>query len=252
MQESLSILDTFSPISLEEMDNVQLQNRTDTKYVFASKHLPSILTRLSKEYRCLEIKGVRMSRYETLYYDTEDFQLYNCHQSGKANRYKIRARKYVESDLHFFEIKFKNNKGRTIKERVKIKKIKKTLGTKASAFLKEKTPFESIAMKPKLWVNYSRTTLVNTVSRERITIDSNLHFEKDGLVRPYTHIVIAEVKQPKAGASIFGQIMREMRIESGSMSKYCIGTILMYDTVKKNNFKSRLLFLNKMAHVVTN
>jgi hypothetical protein len=251
MEETAHILNTFSPISLEEMDDVKLQDRVDTKYVFAAKHLPSILRELSKEYRCLEVKGIRESRYETLYYDTEDFQLYNCHQNGKANRYKVRARKYVESDLHFFEIKFKNNKGRTIKERVKIKKIKEVLGSKTSAFLKEKTLFDPFAMKPKLWVHYCRITLVNTVSRERITIDTNLYFEKDGLIKPYEHIVIAEVKQQKAGGSSFGKIMKEMRISSGSMSKYCIGTMLMYDAVKRNNFKPKMLFLNKLAHVIT-
>jgi hypothetical protein len=252
MEGIVQILNKYSPISLEEMDSVALQDRTDTKYVFAARHLPSILKRLANEYRALEINGLRLSRYETLYYDTEDFQLYSTHHNRKANRYKIRARKYVESDLHFFEIKFKNNKGRTIKERIKTKRIKEVLGKKTSAYLKERTPFDPLSMKPKIWVRYCRTTLVNTESLERVTIDSNLNFEKDGLIKPYTHIAIAEVKQQKASSSLFGKIMREMHIESGSMSKYCIGVAQMYDHVKKNNFKPRLQFLNKIAHVVTN
>src|SRR4051812_12077582 len=118
MEEVLHILREFSPITLEEMDEVKLQDRTDTKFVFAAKLLPSILEKLSKDCKVLEVNGIRLSRYETLYYDTDDFLLYNMHQNRRANRYKIRTRKYVESDLNFFEIKFKNNKGRTIKERV--------------------------------------------------------------------------------------------------------------------------------------
>jgi hypothetical protein len=245
MENIQEILDKFSPITLEEMDEVSLQNRTDTKFVFTSRHLPSIFEKLSGEYRILEVQNLRLSRYETLYYDTEDFQLYKAHQNGKANRYKIRARKYVESGLHFFEIKFKDNKGRTIKERVKIKKIKDTLNNKASAFLQERTSFEPSSLEPKLWVNYSRTTLVNTFTKERVTIDSDLSFEKGELIKPFNHIAIVEVKQDKASSSSFGKIMKEMRIGSGSMSKYCVGVTQIYDSVKKNNFKPQLRFLNK-------
>jgi hypothetical protein len=246
MENILAILNKFSPITLEEMDDVKLQDRADTKFVFPVRDLPSVLEKLSEDYRALEVNSLRMSRYQTLYYDTEDFQLYIAHQNGKASRYKIRARKYVDSDLHFFEIKFKNNKGRTIKERVKIKKIKDTLNNKTAAFLKERTAFDPASLKSKLWVNYSRTTLVNTLTKERVTIDSNLSFEKNGLHKPYDHIAIVEVKQEKASASFFGKIMKERRIENGSMSKYCIGVTQMYDHVKKNNFKPRLLFLNKI------
>lgn len=240
------ILNRFSPITLEEMNDVQLQDRTDTKFVFAAKRLPSILEKLQNDYRVLEVQKLRLSRYQTLYYDTEEFHLYTAHQNGKANRYKIRARKYVESDLHYFEIKFKNNKGRTIKERVKIKKIKDTLNNKTSTFLKEKTPLDPASLKAKLWVNYSRTTLVNMFTRERVTIDSDLTFEKGGLTKPFNHITIVEVKQGRAVTSFFGKLMKEMRIGNGSMSKYCIGVTQMYDSVKKNNFKPRLSFLNRI------
>ncbi|MFL5728198.1 MAG: polyphosphate polymerase domain-containing protein [Cytophagaceae bacterium] len=250
MQFPEQILNEFDPISLEEMDDVKLLDRTDTKYILASSQLPSVLSRLSKSYRVLEVNGARISRYETLYYDTEDFQLYLAHQNKKANRYKIRARKYVDSDLHFFEIKLKNNKGRTIKERVKTKSIKETLGEKASAFLRERTQFDPAAMKPKIWVNYTRITLVNTDTKERVTIDSQLCFEKDKIKKPFGHIAIVEVKQAKASTSVFGKLMREMHIESGSMSKYCIGVTQFYDSIKKNNFKPRLLFLNKIAHAI--
>jgi hypothetical protein len=246
MGDILQILNSFSPITLEEMDEVKLQDRTDTKFVFAARHLPSILEKLSNDYRALEVENLRISRYQTLYYDTEDFQLYKAHQNGKANRYKIRARKYVDSDLHYFEIKFKNNKGRTIKERVKIKKIKDTLNNKASAFLKEKTLFDPESLKPKLWVNYSRTTLVNKLTKERVTIDSDLIFQKDELTKPFNHLAIVEVKQEKASASFFGKIMKEMHINKGSMSKYCVGVTQIYDSAKKNNFKPRLQFLNKI------
>jgi hypothetical protein len=252
MEDLEQILKLSTPITLGEMDEVKLLDRTDTKFVFSIDYLPSVLSRLSKDYQPLNINGQCISKYKTIYYDTDDFQMYLSHQNRKSNRFKIRARRYVDSNLHFFEIKFKTNKGRTIKERMKIKKIKELLGKKASRFLTERTHFDPASLKAKIWVNYSRITLVNMNTKERVTIDSDLTFEKDGLTKPFTHIAIVEVKQEKSSASFFGKIMREMRIEQGSMSKYCIGITQLYDSVKKNNFKPRLLFLNKIANGITN
>src|SRR5437868_6547196 len=109
-EEIKNILSQYQPVSLQEMDNVKLMDRTDLKFVFSHRDLPDILIEVMPHYRSLEASGVRISRYETLYYDTVNFELYNRHHSGKMNRYKIRSRKYVESDLHFFEIKYKNNR----------------------------------------------------------------------------------------------------------------------------------------------
>ena len=80
-------------------------NRTDIKFVFAESELPFFLEQLKTDYRVLDVEGFRMSRYESLYFDTENFDLFHHHQRGKANRHKIRYRRYVESDLNFFEIK---------------------------------------------------------------------------------------------------------------------------------------------------
>ena len=63
-------------------------------------------------YKCVEIENKRVSQYQTLYYDTKDMKLYNEHHNGHLNRYKIRHRTYVDSNLSFLEVKFKNNKGR--------------------------------------------------------------------------------------------------------------------------------------------
>ncbi|MCE9538823.1 MAG: VTC domain-containing protein, partial [Bacteroidetes bacterium] len=123
MKNLNSILAEFSPITLKEMDGVKLMDRIDTKYVFTVQQLPVLLEQLKNDYKILTVEGNRLSRYESLYFDTKNFDLYHCHHRRKPNRYKIRFRKYVESNLHFFEVKFKNNKGRTIKNRVKQKQI---------------------------------------------------------------------------------------------------------------------------------
>lgn len=100
-QEVLSKLNQFNPITLQEMDGVKLMDRTDTKFTFNIQQLPEILEEAKEYYRILEVESNRISRYKTLYFDTEDFDLYNEHHSGKLNRYKIRHRTYVESNLGF-------------------------------------------------------------------------------------------------------------------------------------------------------
>jgi hypothetical protein len=228
------------------MDGVKLMDRTDTKFTFHISHLPAILQEANAFYRVLDVEGNRMSRYKTLYFDTEDFDLYNKHHSGKLNRYKIRHRTYVESKLGFLEVKFKNNKGRTLKTRIKENNIPDLNSGKAFTFLQKMLPFNPTELLPKIWINYSRITLVNKTSAERLTLDLNLEFEKDNNRQTLSQLVIAEVKQDSKIASPFVAMMRARHIRQGSISKYCFGVACSFPEVKKNNFKQKLSHVNKI------
>lgn len=231
------------------MDSVKLMDRIDTKFVFNSSELITILNQLPTNYKILEVKGNKVSKYESLYFDTPNFDLYHKHQTGKLNRFKIRFRKYVESNLNFFEVKFKNNKGRTIKTRVKQEQIGEVIQNQAQELLNEKTSYISSDLEPKIWVNYSRITLVNKNSPERVTIDLNLHFVKDEQVKYIDNLVVAEVKQDKLGTSPFIKIMKRSHIRRGSISKYCFGIITFFEKIKHNNFKPKLIPIKKITHV---
>jgi hypothetical protein len=247
--EVSNILLQFSPITLEEMDGVKLMDRTDTKFTFNANQLPSILEEAKEFYKILNINGNLISRYKTLYFDTADFDLYNEHHSGKLNRYKIRHRTYVESNLGFLEVKFKNNKGRTLKTRIKEIEVPELNSGKAFEFLKKTLPFDPMVLLPKIWINYSRITLVNKISAERLTLDLNLEFEKDGKTEILSQLVIAEVKQDSKIASPFLTVMRNKHIRRGSISKYCFGVASSYDEVKKNNFKRKLSNVKKIINL---
>jgi hypothetical protein len=248
MEPLYQILSEFEIITLDEMDSVGLMDRTDTKFVFKLDQLPFFLKNIINDYRILDIKGVRASKYETLYFDTEDFRLYMEHHKGKPNRYKIRSRKYVDSNLHFFEIKFKNNKGRTIKGRIKLPEIEQAIHGKSEEFLNSRTNIPANILLPKLWTNCSRITLVNKYSKERLTLDIGLNFKNDQHIKHLPNLVIAEVKQEKATYSPFIKLMRQKGIKEGSISKYCFGVIFLYDQIKRNNFKPNLLTINKIMY----
>jgi len=242
----LDILHQFQPITLEEMDGVKLMDRTDTKFTFNINELSDVLEQAKAFYKILNVEGNRISRYKTLYFDTQDFDLYNEHHSGKLNRYKIRHRTYVESNLGFLEVKFKNNKGRTLKTRIKEIEVPELNVGKAFDFLKKTLPFDPLTLLPKIWINYSRITLVNKTSAERLTLDLFLEFEKNGKTELMDQLVIAEVKQDSKVASPFISIMRNKHIRQGSISKYCFGIASSYNEVKKNNFKRKLSNVKKI------
>ena len=234
------ILQKFSSISLTEMDDVKLMNRSDTKFLFRTALLPQILEQLIEDYFVLDVEGVRNSRYETLYYDTVDFKLFHQHRCDKAMRQKIRLRTYMESDLHFFEIKKKTNKGKTIKERIKRSEQNAVLSDRTHEFLLNKSDIKGNDLVPKLWTNNSRITLVNKNIPERLTIDSNLYFKNDEKEKVLSELVIAELKQERKHKSVFTEIMRQNRIKEISISKYCFGVIFLYQGIQMNNFKPKL------------
>jgi hypothetical protein len=243
--QPIDILEGFEPITLKEMDSVKLMNRTDTKFVFNIRLLPEILARVRENYRVLEVEGKKLSRYETLYYDTAGFEMYKVHHQGRLNRYKVRHRTYVESSLGFLEVKFKNNKDRTNKTRIKLKLPPEKWEGEPVDFLNKMQPFRPELLRPVIWVNYNRHTLVNRNGGERLTLDLNLTFIKNELTKSLDRVVIAEVKQDKRKNSPFMGVMKDLHIREGAISKYCMGIALIYDEVKKNNFKRKLMSIQQ-------
>ena len=160
----------------------------------------------------------------------------------------MRYRKYVDSDLCFFEIKAKNNKGRTIKQRIAREAIHDEIEGDAEQLLKKETPFSATDFKPVIWVNFTRLTFVSKSSPERLTIDLSLSYKNELIEASFPKLVIAEVKQDRASsASPFIKLMRGQKIWEGSMSKYCFGIVNLYPRVKMNLFKERLRQLRELA-----
>lgn len=243
-----SILASFSPISLEEMDKVALMDRVDTKYVFSYQLLADIFSDALNHYKVLEINQIRQHFYDSLYFDTDDFKMYYWHHNKRLNRYKIRFRKYVNSNgLTFLEIKFKNNKEKTYKKRKKYVDIEQQIPQELENFLYNQTPFNPDVLHPTLQIQYYRTTLVNKEMNERVTIDTNLVFNNFQQKISLENIVIAEVKRNSfAEHTPFLKLIKQYRIREGGLSKYCTGMAFTYADLKKNNFLPYLRMLEKI------
>ena len=240
------IITDFSPISLDEMDDVKLMSRTDTKFAFKANKMPLLLQKLLPFYRVLAIDGKLIHDYKSLYYDTDDRKFYLDHHNGRVNRNKIRFREYVGSKLTFLEIKLKNNKGKTIKKRMKVDAISNELSEKQQSYI-EKIIGKPMEVNAKQWINFSRITFVHKTQKERLTMDVNLTFENENEKGDMKHIVIAEVKQERMSrSSDFMRIAKEMHILPIRISKYCLTTLALNPELKKNRFKEKVLFINKL------
>lgn len=238
----------YAPIRLSEMEGVALQDRTDTKYVMPERQLYVALASLAGQYRVLDIDGVRLNHYRTLYFDTDDFVLFRQHHTGRRERYKVRSRSYVDSHLSFLEVKHKVNRNRTVKSRIATDTLLEELtAPMADSFLLHHLPLSATALEPKLWNDYTRVTLVSIVDRERVTLDLNMSFRAGGRVIALPGVAIAEVKQDGVNRdSAFIRRMRALHLRPAAFSKYCTGVALLHD-VRHNNFKPRMRAIRQMV-----
>jgi hypothetical protein len=249
MNEISKITASFSPIKLAEMDNVKLMSRSDTKFAFKFSKLPELLNQMMPFYKVLEINGKFIHDYKSLYFDTDDRKFYLDHHNGRVNRNKVRFREYVGSDLTFLEIKRKNNKGKTIKKRMKVDSINDNLSVKQKEYIYSIIG-SNIILNSKQWINFSRITFVHKVHKERLTIDINLNFKEKDRRGDLNQIAIGEVKQERMSRlSDFMRIAKELHILPIRISKYCMSTLELNPELKKNRFKEKTLFLTKLKNL---
>jgi hypothetical protein len=245
------ILNSFTPIGLEEMDSVRLMNRVDTKYILPVTGITDFLTKMKGGYKVLAIDNNRMFSYNTTYLDTSDYLFFNQHVTGKLERNKVRYRRYEATGTTYLEVKKRTNKNRTIKWRIEndLTSTNKCDGI-AYEFIKEYVPLKSLILKPILINRFSRITLVGSDFNERITIDSDLSFsDPDGNQFNLPFIAILEVKSEGFNnRSPVGNILKSFSIHPNGFSKYCIGAAILYDLPRKNILKQKFLLINKIEN----
>jgi len=240
-------LSEFNSISLKDLDKVQLLNRKDTKFVFSQNKLLQLLDRLKPFYRILEIEGKRTFIYDNTYFDTDEFFFYTQHHNECRKRFKVRHRKYCETNDQYFEIKIKDNKNWTIKKRLKINDGNGHFGEEEKRLISETIGLSPQHLIPKLNMQFSRITLADKSFSERLTIDTNLSVLNGTASKMFDQLVISEIKQKKYNPkSDFIHILRSLKIPEMRFSKYCMGMLHVNKEIKYNRFKPKLLQINKI------
>ena len=248
--ELSQLINTFDPISLEQMSGVKLMNRTDTKFVTNLDKLHQLLKLAQQDYFIQEIDGERNLEYDTTYFDTRAFDMYNQHQWGHTNRQKIRFRTYCISGLQFMEVKTKNNHGRTKKKRIEVTDMD-VLEEEKHKFLAKHLRYEADTLQPALNNHFSRITLVNKAKTERLTIDSALRFHNllNDEKMDMGELVVIELKRDGLVFSPVLEMLRQLRIHPHGFSKYCMGSALTgQDHLTVNRFKRKLIEVDKLVN----
>lgn len=239
------MLNNFESIHLNEMDSVKLMNRKECKYTLSYDNLLSVLNDVKDEYFVLDIDGERLMPYESIYFDEPNFSLYTTHQNGKQNRYKVRSRTYALTGQKFLELKFKNNKKRTIKKRIEIKG--ENIVEDYIGFLTKNLPFSPESLEKKIEIRYQRITLVDKNMNERVTIDLNLSYSTDKKNSTYKDLAIIEVKfTGDKRDSKMVNVLQQYRIKPLSFSKYCLGISQHYSEVKQNSMNIKVREIKKL------
>jgi hypothetical protein len=250
-EQVTSCLSRFRTVSLENLCCIGLMNRVEVKYIFRAARLPHLISMLADHYDVLEINGRKALPYSTTYLDTDDYLFYYQHLRGKLNRYKIRYRKYEATNESFLEIKKKTNTGRTIKWRVENDFAHGGFDLCATDFISEHLPVSCSAIKANQFNKFSRITFASFRHKERLTIDFNISFAPPGgrseISLPY--IAVAELKKEAASHySPFKNLIRPLQIYPSGFSKYCIGSALLNDSLRKNAIKPTFLLINKFEN----
>ena len=240
-------LSGFGAVSLGELNGrAALLDRMENKYLIRSDRFDAVINDLRDVFDLLVIDGRAVFTYETIYFDTADFQSYYQHLQGKRRRYKIRTRRYVDSDLCFLEVKLKGVRGRTVKRRQTCPLDQHgRVSREGTRFVRE--TFASVYGErfevpyfPRLAMLYRRLTLVGG-QPERVTVDYDFQFAGPGDARATapSDVVIVEVKSER-GRGYADRVMREHQVRDGNCSKYCVGLNLIRPNLRCNRFRRTL------------
>lgn len=243
-----TLLQKLDPITLEQMHDIRLMNRTDTKFVTNKQKLARLLELVQGKYFAQSIDGIRISSYTTTYWDTTDHFFYTEHHNKRSPRQKVRVRTYVDSGITFLEIKTKNNHGRTKKKRVSVPS-QDIMGIEGTDEFVQGLVHRSLdTLRPMVRNHFHRITLVNYGKTERLTIDFDVHFDnfETGNHDDVGNLVIVELKRDGNVYSPILDLLRQLRIKPSGFSKYAIGSVMTNKNLKHNLFKERLVKFRKI------
>lgn len=214
----------------ELLEAAELLTRSDRKYVVDESLVPELVARLDPSIRALEIDGARTFRYESMYFDTPDLVCFHEAARGRPNRFKVRTRAYLDSDSCSLEVKARDHRGNTVKERIEhaIEQRAELTDSGREFVSGYEHPGHHVArLEPTLWTVYRRATLLLSVDT-RTTIDTGLTFvTPDGRTIAADRWAIIESKS-MGKPTVVDRLLWQMGHRPISFSKYAVGMSVLY------------------------
>jgi hypothetical protein len=237
------IVGALPGVDLPTLDaGAALLTRVDRKYVVPVTTLERLVSCLGEDWRALAIEGRRLFGYASTYFDTDDLLTYRAHLQRRRKRYKIRVRRYLDSDSCMLEVKSKGPRGLTVKQRSPHPTWQQSeLGVEGQSFVASVLGAH-VAVPTSPWratvvTTNRRATLVSLDSRARLTIDTDLVCGWGHLataLRP-GHVVLESKVQ--GHASTVDRALRALGERPVQISKYCVGVASLGLDVPSNPWR---------------
>lgn len=236
------VIAALPAISLDEvLEAAELQTRVDRKYIVGARQLEELISETS--VAALEIEGLRHFRYETVYFDTPDRQLYLDTAHRRPRRFKVRIRTYLDTDTSMLEVKRKDGRGRTDKHRLDLDLANDRghLDDGMRAFVDSSVTTDvTRRLAEAATTRFVRTTLVDVAHHARYTIDQRLvTTAADGRVVQLDDAAVVECKS--AGhATPLDRALWARGIRPARISKYCTTLALLEPELPANHWHRTL------------
>ena len=236
---------SLPPISLDAViETAGLQTRVDRKYILPAELLAEL--ELGANSAVLEIDGRRRFRYETVYFDTPDRRLHRDTAHRRPRRFKVRVRTYVDSSTSLLEVKRKDGRGKTEKDRLDLdpgcdrRYLDSAMRDFVDAMVAGDASVSSDQLAETLTTRFDRTTIVDLDHRARYTVDHGLTATgPDGRTVRLEDAVVVECKS--AGrATPLDRTLWSLGVRPAPMSKYCTTLALLEPSLPENHWHRTL------------
>jgi hypothetical protein len=234
------------PVDLPTLEaGAALLTRVDRKYVVPLATFERLVRALGDEWSALEIDGRRLFGYASVYFDSPDLLTYRAHLQGRRRRYKVRVRRYVDSDDCMLEVKHKGLRGRTVKQRQPHAAGSQTdLGDHGRSFVLDclrshgEPPVATFA--PVVATSNRRATLTSLSDTARLTVDTDLTCGWNGRTTALRdgHVVLES--KVEGHASTVDRVLRALGERPVAISKYCVGVASLDLGVPTNPWRRTL------------
>jgi len=238
------VLDRLPAVGLDELvGTAELLTRVDRKYLLPAADLEILLSGTGPGTRVLEIDGRRRFGYRSVYFDTPELSSYHATARRRRQRFKIRTRSYLDSDLHVLEVKTRGARGLTVKQRLPYAGDGRTLDgadrDRVSALLADLgLHLDADALAPVLTTRYQRTTLLLPSGTSRLTVDTGLVWSLAGPggASTATERAVVETKSGR-GADEVDRLLWSLGRRPSAISKYGTGLAALRPELPANRWR---------------
>lgn len=220
----------------------ELMTRTDRKYALSLNQAHTVVSLLN-QHSVVTVEDRVFSRYESVYYDTPQFQSYFDAAGSRRHRFKVRARTYLDSNTTLLEVKTKDGRGRTIKERIPVhQEAREHLTSELRGYVAETLSTRGVLetsrivenLVPTLKTTYQRATLL-APDGSRSTLDIQLECEHKENRARYQDLVLLETKSLTSATELDRSLWRA-GIRPVSVSKYATGLAALVPDLPHNKW----------------